>query len=82
MTEPIITLSDAKQHLRVLYDDEDAYITSLITASIQYAENFQNRVYLPKADAEVTPEEMPELEKCACLLMISHWFENRSAVSS
>ncbi|MDO5116192.1 MAG: head-tail connector protein [Synergistaceae bacterium] len=78
----LITLSEAKQHLRVLFDDDDTYITSLITAAIQYAEYYQNRVYLAKPDENIQPEEMPMLEKCACLLLIAHWYENRCAVSS
>lgn len=81
MTEPI-TLSEAKQHLRVLFDDDDTYIASLITAAIQYAENYQNRVYLAKPGESLQPEEMPMLEKCACLLLVGHWYENRCAVSS
>ena len=87
MAEPI-TLTEAKNHLRGLNDDEDAYIETLITAARQYAENYQNRVYVEYATGTgenavtVEAEAMPELEKCACLLMIGHWYENRSAVSS
>lgn len=84
MTEPI-TLAEAKNHLRVMYDDEDAYIETLITAARQYAENYQNRVYVEKKsedDNVIAAEEMPVMEKAACLLMIGHWYENRSAVSS
>lgn len=80
MAEPI-TLVEAKSHLRVIFDDDDSYITALISAARQYAEQYQNRVYV-EPDPTVTADEMPFMEKCACLLMIGHWYENRSAVSA
>ncbi len=43
-TEPI-TLSEAKEHLRVIQDNEDSYIESLIAAAREYCEGFQNRAY-------------------------------------
>ena len=44
-TEPL-TLAEAKEHLRVIQDKEDALIESLITAAREYCEDFQNRAYL------------------------------------
>ena len=29
----------------------------------------------------IAAEEMPVMEKAACLLLIGHWFENRTAVN-
>jgi hypothetical protein len=40
--EPI-TLAQAKQHMRVDFTEDDAYITALITASRQYVEKATNR---------------------------------------
>lgn len=83
MTEPI-TLAEAKSHLRVLYDDEDAYIEMLIAAAREYAENYQNRVYVERTDVNGNPieaEAMPAMEKAACLLLIGHWFEHRETVN-
>ena len=83
MTEPI-TLAEAKSHLRVTFEDDDSYITALITAARQYAENYQNRVYVDTTDSDgnaVTAETMPALEKAACLLLIGHWYETRTAVT-
>jgi uncharacterized phiE125 gp8 family phage protein len=34
--EPVVSLSDAKQHLGVLHDDEDALITAMVAAATQH----------------------------------------------
>lgn len=47
--EPV-SLAEAKEHLRVLHSDEDAYITSLITTARIWAENFQRRRFLTTAE--------------------------------
>lgn len=41
-TEPV-TLAEAKEHLRVSGTDEDAYITSLISAARRWCEGYLNR---------------------------------------
>jgi Phage gp6-like head-tail connector protein len=43
--EPL-SLTEAKQHLRVDFTEDDAYITALITAARQYVEKFTNRALL------------------------------------
>lgn len=43
--EPV-TLTEAKSHLRVTVSDEDAYITSLVSAARGIAESFLNRALL------------------------------------
>lgn len=82
-----ITLAEAKTHLRVLHDDDDTYIATLISAARQYAEGYQNRVYLSYTQGEgenavTVPEEtMPALVKAACLLIVGHLYEHREAVN-
>ncbi|WP_418565520.1 head-tail connector protein [Pyramidobacter piscolens] len=81
--EPI-SLAEAKAHLRVVADDEDALISVYIAASRQYAERYQNRIYVATTGADgepLTPEKMTMLEKAACLLLIGHLYENRVAVN-
>jgi len=56
--EPI-TLSEAKLHLRVIQDNEDALIESLITAAREYCEDFQNRAYVEQT-WKLTFDEWPE----------------------
>jgi len=46
-TEPI-TLDEAKAHLRVVGDDEDALITALIAAARQGAEHITGRALMPQ----------------------------------
>lgn len=79
MTEPI-TLEEAKQHLRVVTDDDDALIGNLIPAAREYAENYQNRIFASD-DPEVEVEVPGALEKAAMLLLIGHLYENREAVN-
>ena len=43
--EPI-SVTDAKSHLRVVGSDDDSYITALIVAARQYAENFTRRTLI------------------------------------
>lgn len=78
MPEPV-SLERAKLHLRVVADDEDGLISAYITAAREYAEKFQNRIFVSDdPDAEV--EEPGELEKAAMLLIVGHLYENREAV--
>jgi uncharacterized phiE125 gp8 family phage protein len=55
--EPI-TLAEAKLHLRVDHDDEDTFITSLITAAREYCEGFQNRAFITQT-ITLTLDEFP-----------------------
>jgi uncharacterized phiE125 gp8 family phage protein len=47
LLEPI-SLNDAKEHLRVdaSFQDDDSYISDLITVAREFCEKFQNRAYL------------------------------------
>ncbi len=43
----IMTLAEAKIHLRVIHTDEDAYITALIKGARQWIEKTCNRTFVP-----------------------------------
>lgn len=47
-TEPV-TLAEAKAHLRADGSDDEAYITTLITAARQAAENYTRRAFITQA---------------------------------
>ena len=75
-TEPIL-LADIKNHLRVSSSDtsEDALLIIYATAAREFAEGYQNRVFVGEE-----AETMNGIEKEACLLLIGHWYEHREAV--
>lgn len=66
-----VALEDAKAHVRVTSDDDDAYITSLIGAATGHLES-------TGVDMEADPLPAPVVH--AVLLLVGFWFENRVAV--
>lgn len=58
-TEPI-TLEEAKDHLRVDGNDEDALISSLITAAREYCEGYQGRAYVTQV-WEIVLDAFPQM---------------------
>ena len=64
----IVTVPEAKAHLRIQYDDEDAYLASLIAQAQAAAEDFCRMAFV---------EAAPEPVRLAVLLMVSHYHENR-----
>lgn len=79
-TEPI-TREEAKRHLRVEFDDDDALIDGLIVAARQWAEDFLNRPLVappptPEDPAPKTPEVLQKWKQ-AMLLVLGHWYANR-----
>lgn len=78
MAEPI-SLKRAKEHLRVVTKDEDSLIMLYIRAAREYAEKYQNRVFVSD-DPDVEVATPGELEKLAMLLLIGHMYENRETV--
>ncbi|KHJ54541.1 hypothetical protein LA66_14015 [Aureimonas altamirensis] len=68
MTMPV-TVAEAKMHLRVEDDLEDAYITGLIETATDYVESVGVASATPVAPAV----------RHAVLLLVAHFYENRSA---
>lgn len=71
----IITLTEAKEHLRVLTTDEDDYISSIIKAAYLNAENYCNTEILPRTDG--TGEDCDHLFNQAVKLIIGTMYELR-----
>lgn len=63
----LVTLAQAKTHLRLIEDDEDIYVESLISAAGAHIET----VCGPEFD-ETSPAQ-----QYAALLMIGQWFDHR-----
>lgn len=67
-----VTLPLAKSHMRIEYDDEDAYIGLLINVATDYVSSITGIE---------NDEHAPKTYDLVCLLLISHWFANRESVS-
>ena len=64
----IVTVDEAKAHLRIEDDDEDVYLESLITRAQAVAEDYCRVPF---------SEEAPEPVRLAVLLFVSFYYENR-----
>jgi uncharacterized phage protein (predicted DNA packaging) len=64
----VITVAEAKAHLRVQYEEEDAFLASLIQQAQATAEDFCRVLF---------DENAPPAVRLAVLLMLSHYYENR-----
>src|SRR5690348_7921169 len=47
-TAPVMTLAQAKAHLRISHSDDDALITGIVNAATKHAENQMQRVLMPQ----------------------------------
>ena len=65
----LITLSEAKTHLRIEHDEEDEYLAGLIRQAQAAAEDYC-RVTFPD-------EDPPEPVRLALLLFVGFYYENR-----
>ena len=64
----VLTVDEAKQHLRIDYDEEDELIEKLILQAQAAAEDFCRVSF---------EEDVPEPVRLACLLFVSYRYENR-----
>jgi uncharacterized phage protein (predicted DNA packaging) len=64
----VVTVDEAKAHLRVDHDEEDAYLDGLIAKAQAVAEDYCRVSF---------SDEAPEPVRLAVLLMVSHYYENR-----
>lgn len=63
----IVTLAEAKEHLRITHSDEDIVLQNYMDAADRYIENFLNRKQV-QVNAAI---------KSAALLIVGGLFENR-----
>jgi uncharacterized phage protein (predicted DNA packaging) len=71
-----ITLEQAKDHLRVDFDDDDQYIEDLISVSEQSVENEIGTTLVANLQSGVLPKPLFQ----AVLLMIGHLYNSREPV--
>ena len=72
----VVSLEQAKQHLRVLESEEDSLIQQYIDAAETHVSNYLERPLTPWS-ADQTPA--PENVRQAILLAIGDFYENREA---
>lgn len=68
----LVTLVEAKSHLRVMHDDEDNDITLRMEAATEIVVD-----YIKQPDNEWTDADAPFLIKAAILLVLADLYENR-----
>lgn len=68
---PLVTLPQAKTHLRLTEDDEDGYVEALIGVATAHIETVCGSEFNPDAAAQ----------QHAALLLVGHWFRTRSGVA-
>lgn len=64
----IVTVQEMKTHLRILHDEEDDYIETLIRQAQAAAEDYCRVSF---------DGEAPQSARLAVMLMVSHYYENR-----
>lgn len=67
-----VTLADAKAHLRITFAADDAYITGIIEAAEDY---------IARTGVEFSTP-LPAAIRHAVLLTVSHFYNNREAVTA
>jgi len=87
---PVVTLDDAKLHLRVIGDDENSLINRLVEAAQEQAQAYVNRnVYESQAALEAAvaagtagcaPMVANASFRSAMLLIVGHLYGNREEV--
>ena len=75
----IVTLEEAKTHLRVQHDEEDALTTGLIEQAQTAAEDFCRVSFEPYVDDDGCEADVPGPVKLAVLLMVGYFYEHREA---
>lgn len=76
----MLTLPEAKLHLRVDHPDDDEYIGALVAVASEYI----GRLCTPAPTAEVpapAPPAVNETQRQAARLLVGHWYANREAAS-
>ena len=68
----ILTLEEAKNYLRVDYDEDDTLLQSLMIAAIDYL-----RDAIDDFDTKVTKEKFNKRAKILACVLLQEWYDNR-----
>jgi uncharacterized phage protein (predicted DNA packaging) len=67
----MVSLGEAKQHLRAQHDEDNAEILNMIDAASDH---------LRSIDVDVSVDPLPPALHHAILMLVAHFYENREAV--
>lgn len=70
-----LDLEMVKNYLRIDYDYDDAFISTILSSSKSFIQYYLNKKF---SDFEELPDEFT----IACLAICGHWYENRKIESS
>ncbi len=68
---PMVTLEEAKAHIKVDNDDEDALINTYIAAAEDHIRRYCGQSF---------EDSLPAIIKVACLMIVAGMYEGRQAV--
>lgn len=73
----MLTVDDLKKHLNIDHDEDDAYITDLISVAQDAVETYLNR---PIADFVDDEGKLKPAVRHACRLLVGTYYANRESV--
>ena len=73
----IISLEEAKTHLRIEHDEEDEYLTGLILQAQAAAEDYCRVSFEPYLNEKGEEINAPDPVRLALLLFVGFYYENR-----
>ncbi len=68
----MVTLEEAKHHMRVTFPDDDAGIILMIDAAVDH---------LQSIDVDMSVDPLPPAIHHAVLLLVAHFFDNRQVMT-
>ena len=75
--EDILTLEEAKNYLRIDYDDDDLLLQSLLVATMDYLRDAINDF-----DKKATKEKIIKRAKILACVLVQDWYDNREQKES
>lgn len=75
--EDILTLEEAKNYLRIDYDDDDLLLQSLLVATMDYLRDAINGF-----DKKATKEKFIKRVKILACVLVQDWYDNREQKES
>lgn len=67
-----LTLNEAKNYLRIDYDDDDLWLQSLLVATVDYLKDA-----IDDFDVKVEKDKFKSRAKIIALVLLQDWYDNR-----